>query len=205
MTSLSFTPMLMHALAQRVDADAAQVVHERAVGVGEVEVVVEFLGGRLARHAVLELERADARLDLVRRGDRRRDCGGRLCGGQVWQRQHGAGDGSAAGSLNDCERRVMCMTSSLERLGLLEAASDCGAWICQPAFTDSKVRSACLAAVSLPSRLRRANAVERRKMLASSLLCCASTGSHGRFGARRNHCTIATCGTTRTKHSVNIA
>ena len=76
MTSLSFIPTLIMPLRKRVDADATQVVHERAVGVGEVEVVVELLGGRLARHAVLELERTDARLDLVGRDERWRDFGG---------------------------------------------------------------------------------------------------------------------------------
>ena len=53
----------LHALAEGVDADAPQVVHERAIRVGEVEVVVDLVGGRLARHAVLEFERAEAALD----------------------------------------------------------------------------------------------------------------------------------------------
>ena len=34
-------------LAEALDADATQIVHERAVGVGEVEVVVEFLAQSL--------------------------------------------------------------------------------------------------------------------------------------------------------------
>ena len=87
MTSLSFTPMLEQALADGVDADALHGVHERLEGVREVQVVVDLVERRLARRAVLEVERADARLDLVRRGDRLR-CG--LGSGQAGQCQSGA-------------------------------------------------------------------------------------------------------------------
>jgi hypothetical protein len=65
-------------LAQGLDADALQRVSERAERVREVEVVVDLLDRRLARHAVLELQRADPCLDPVRRDERWRDWWGRL-------------------------------------------------------------------------------------------------------------------------------
>ena len=64
-------------------ADTLHRVDERVVGVREVDVVVGLFQRGLARRAVLEFERADARLDFVRRGDRRRDLGG----GEAWQCQ----------------------------------------------------------------------------------------------------------------------
>ena len=75
----------LQALADRVDADALKGVGERALRVREVDVVVDLVQGRLARCAVLEIERADAGFDFVRRGDRRRDCRRRLGGGQAGQ------------------------------------------------------------------------------------------------------------------------
>ena len=55
------------------DADALHRVDERVVGVREVDLVVGFFQRGFARRAVLEVERADDRIDLVGRGDRWRD------------------------------------------------------------------------------------------------------------------------------------
>jgi len=60
-------------LAECMDADALQGVREHTKRMREVDVLVDLVQGRLAGRSVLELERADARLDLVRRGERRRD------------------------------------------------------------------------------------------------------------------------------------
>ena len=79
------------AFVDGVDADALHRVHERPERVREVQVVVDLVQCVLARRAVLEFEHAESRLDLVGRGDRGRDCAGRLGGGQPWRCQQGAG------------------------------------------------------------------------------------------------------------------
>ena len=56
-------------------ADTLVSVHERLEGVREVQIVIDLFNGFLARHAVLEVECADARLDLVRCGDLFRNLG----------------------------------------------------------------------------------------------------------------------------------
>ena len=91
--SLSLTPSVEKASACGDQADALHRVDERVVGVREVDVVVSLFQCGLARRAVLEVERAEPRLDFVRRGDRRRDCRCRLGGGQVGQHQCGTDQG----------------------------------------------------------------------------------------------------------------
>jgi hypothetical protein len=58
---------ILQALAHGVDADALQRVGERSQRMRIVQVVVDLVERRLARLTVLELERADARLDRGRR------------------------------------------------------------------------------------------------------------------------------------------
>ncbi len=70
-TSLSLTPALSRALVEGVYADPLKGVHKRLERVGEIYVVIDLGDGLLARHAVLEVERAYPSLDFVRRGDRR--------------------------------------------------------------------------------------------------------------------------------------
>jgi hypothetical protein len=80
-----------------------QVVHEGAVRVGEVEVVIDLVERGLARQSVLEVERADARFDFVRRGDGRRDTGGCL-GVRGLSRaasENGYGDGTSQRCANE--------------------------------------------------------------------------------------------------------
>jgi hypothetical protein len=89
MTSLSLNAH--HTLAYGVYADALHGVYERIVGVREIHLIVNLFQSGLARRAVLELQRADARLDFVRRGDRGGNCGGRLRGGYTGQCRYGAG------------------------------------------------------------------------------------------------------------------
>jgi len=62
-------------------ADPLKGVGERRERLREIPVVIDLGDGVLARHAVLEVERADARLDFVRRAERRRDCRRGLSGG----------------------------------------------------------------------------------------------------------------------------
>ena len=107
-------PGAQKALVEGAYADPLKGVHERLERVREVQVVIDLGDGVLARHAVLEVERADARLDFVRRGDRRRDCGGRLGGGQAGQCQHGAGH-------DDCQ------SSELHSLASIACRPDCSA------------------------------------------------------------------------------
>ncbi len=63
---------------------ALEGIHKRLEGMCEVQVVVDFVQGLLARHAVLELHRADSRLYFVRRGNRRRDVRGFLLRSNSW-------------------------------------------------------------------------------------------------------------------------
>jgi hypothetical protein len=65
--------------------------------VREVEVVVDLVESCLARRTVLEVERADARLDLVGRCDRRRDCARGLSGGAIPASENRRGE--------DCRRQ----------------------------------------------------------------------------------------------------
>ena len=55
------------------DANTLQGVRKRSYRIGEIDVVIDLLQGFLSWLAVVEVERADAGLDLVRRGDRRWD------------------------------------------------------------------------------------------------------------------------------------
>ena len=66
-------------------------IHERLDAVHQVEVVVDLRNSLFAWCAVLELERAETRLQPVGRGDRRRDRRGGLGGGRAGQCQRGAG------------------------------------------------------------------------------------------------------------------
>ena len=65
---------ILQALEDGRHRSALVGVHERLDAVHQVEVVVGLGHGLFARCAVLVLQRADADLDFVRRGDRRRDC-----------------------------------------------------------------------------------------------------------------------------------
>src|SRR6266567_989139 len=55
-------PDAQKALMEGAYADPLQGVHERLEGVREVQVVIDLVDGLLARHAVLEVERADTRV-----------------------------------------------------------------------------------------------------------------------------------------------
>ena len=61
------------ALARRVDRDATKTVEEGGDAALEVELVVNLGGGRSIGNAVAEFERPDRGLDLIWRGERRRD------------------------------------------------------------------------------------------------------------------------------------
>ena len=61
---------LLEALVKRVGRGAAEAVVVDVERAGEVERVIDRMRGLGARHAVLELERADARLDAVGRRER---------------------------------------------------------------------------------------------------------------------------------------
>ena len=62
------------ALADRIGGCAAVAVEERVEAAGEIQRVVDLVDGFGARRTVLELKRADARLDLVGGDEDRRDC-----------------------------------------------------------------------------------------------------------------------------------
>ena len=68
-TVLFGMPASSHALEDGRHRSALVGIHERLDAVHQVEVVVGLGDGLFARRAVLEFERADARIDLVWRGD----------------------------------------------------------------------------------------------------------------------------------------
>ena len=75
--------VVLHPYAEKAVADGGwahglEGVHEHAKRVREVEIVVNLVHVRRTRRTVPELERADARLDLVGRRDLRRNTSGRL-------------------------------------------------------------------------------------------------------------------------------
>ena len=140
MTSLSLTPTLSMPLRMALMLTPCMVSMNASIRVREVEVVVDLVDGRLARRAVLELERADRGFDFVGRGDRGRDCGGRLRGGQAGQCQHGAGDEDCQGPdelLHSFVSFVYCTTNArlVGRVGwgwdtgdLLQGPVEVGPW-----------------------------------------------------------------------------
>src|SRR6185436_20869185 len=84
-----FGPDAVEALTYRIRRRTGEAVHERVDAAHEVQAVIYLTDGVCARCAVLEFERTDDRLNLVRRSDLRGDCGVRLR--HAGQCQRGAG------------------------------------------------------------------------------------------------------------------